>query len=184
MIITFTFDWAHCVGPNCLSTNFPKKFSWNKNAVYMLRPGLKTLNDSNKRAACQRLQSWKIIFRLIKATVQIFCRNSALKSCWPQRISDYLSVFVLLCLCISLFISYVCIVGEVTWGNQGNNEPPPRQTAPPNSTSPPPFPLLPHCPPRFTTAGWERMPHPGSIRNSHSMFTCTKELGDPRTLHQ
>lgn len=36
------------------------------------------------------------------------------------------TVFVWLHLCISLFTPYVCVVGEVTWGNQGNNEPPPK----------------------------------------------------------
>lgn len=35
---------------------------------------------------------------------------------------------------ISLFISYICVVGEVTWGIQGNNEAPPKQTTPPNPT--------------------------------------------------
>lgn len=36
------------------------------------------------------------------------------------------TVFVWLHLRISLFTPYVCVVGEVTWGNQGNNEPPPK----------------------------------------------------------
>lgn len=141
-----------------------KWLQWNpgeiKCCIYNLMPDLKMLDNSSRRTSFHQPQPWNISF---EATAQIFfCAVDT------ADLREYLtppSVFISISLCL---FHMFALWGEVTWGNQGNNEPPPGRTTPPNSTSPPPFPLTSPLPssPFARPAGWERMPHPGSIKQS------------------